>query len=53
AIDALEEDHEFLLAGDVFTEDLVETWIQLKRETEIAPMQAMVSPMEFELYYSV
>src|SRR5699024_5105203 len=53
AIDALEEDHEFLLAGDVCTEDLVETWIQLNRETEIAPMQAMVSPMEFQLYYSV
>ena len=53
AIDALEEDHDFLLAGDVFTEDIIQTWIQLKRETEIAPMEAMVSPKEFELYYSV
>lgn len=53
AIDALEADHEFLLAGDVFTQDIVDTWIQLKRETEIAPMEAAVSPKEFELYYSV
>ena len=53
AIDALEEDHDFLLAGDVFTEDIIQTWIDLKRETEIAPMEAMVSPKEFELYYSV
>lgn len=53
AIDALEEDHDFLLAGDVFTQDLIETWIRLKREEEIQPMQAYVSPKEYELYYSI
>lgn len=53
AMDAIEADHDFLLAGDVFTQDIIETWIDLKRETEIAPMEAMVSPKEFELYYSV
>ena len=38
ALNALEEDHEFLLAGDVFTEELIETWIAYKREMEIAPL---------------
>lgn len=31
-MDALEEDHDFLTAGDVFTDDLIETWIGLKRD---------------------
>src|SRR5699024_10192217 len=53
AIDALEEDHDFLLAGDVFTPDIIETWIELERDTEILPMQATVTPKEFDLYYSV
>ncbi|GAA3784728.1 type I glutamate--ammonia ligase [Micrococcus endophyticus] len=53
ALNALEEDHEFLLAGDVFTEELIETWIAYKREMEIAPLAARPNPYEFELYYSV
>ncbi|PXA76408.1 MULTISPECIES: type I glutamate--ammonia ligase [Auritidibacter] len=53
AIDALEEDHEFLLAGDVFSEDLINTWIDYKREYEINVLRAYVSPKEFELYYSI
>ena len=53
ALDALEEDHEFLLDGDVFTQDLVETWIRYKREQEIAPMRAYPHPYEFELYYNL
>ncbi|HEY9336863.1 MAG TPA: type I glutamate--ammonia ligase, partial [Kribbella sp.] len=52
-IDALEADHAFLLEGDVFTEDLIETWIDLKREQEIAPIQLRPHPHEFELYYDV
>src|SRR4029453_1952071 len=36
-IDRLEEDHEYLLEGGVFTPDLIETWIDLKRNTEITP----------------
>ena len=53
ALNALEEDHEFLLAGDVFTEELIETWIAYKREMEIAPLALRPNPYEFELYYSV
>ncbi|MFC6156314.1 type I glutamate--ammonia ligase [Kribbella jiaozuonensis] len=52
-IDSLEADHAFLLEGDVFTEDLIETWIDLKRESEIAPIQLRPHPHEFELYYDV
>ncbi|NED65031.1 type I glutamate--ammonia ligase, partial [Streptomyces sp. SID10244] len=50
-IDKLEEDHEYLTAGGVFTEDLIETWIALKRENEIEPVQIRPHPYEFALYY--
>ena len=53
ALVALENDHEFLLAGGVFTEDLIETWIDFKRENEILPMAQRPHPFEFELYYGV
>jgi glutamine synthetase len=53
ALRALEEDHEFLLAGDVFTEDLIQTWIDYKREHEILPLSIRPNPFEFELYYGV
>ncbi|UBH23711.1 type I glutamate--ammonia ligase [Micrococcus porci] len=52
ALNALEEDHEFLLAGDVFTEELIRTWIDYKREMELTPLAARPNPYEFELYYS-
>ena len=52
ALTALEEDHEFLLAGDVFTEDLIQTWIEYKRDVEILPLSIRPNPYEFELYYS-
>jgi glutamine synthetase len=52
-IDSLESDHEFLLAGDVFTPDLIETWVDLKRTNEIAPIALRPHPHEFELYYDV
>jgi glutamine synthetase len=51
ALSALEKDHEFLLKGDVFTEDLVQTWIDYKRENEITLLQRRPHPCEFELYY--
>jgi glutamine synthetase len=50
---ALESDHEYLLAGDVFTKDLIETWIDYKREKEIKPFAQRPHPYEFELYYGV
>jgi len=53
ALLALESDHQFLLEGGVFTEDLIETWIAMKRESEIAPMALRPHPYEFELYYGV
>jgi len=53
ALSALESDHEFLLAGGVFTQDLIQTWIEFKRENEILPMAQRPHPFEFELYYSV
>jgi glutamine synthetase len=51
ALDALEADHDFLLKGGVFTEDLIETWISLKREREIDPLRLRPHPYEFYLYY--
>ncbi|SUO93048.1 glutamate--ammonia ligase [Suttonella ornithocola] len=51
ALDALEADNAFLKAGDVFSEDLIDAYIALKRE-EVAKMRLQVHPMEFELYYS-
>ena len=49
----LEKDHEYLLEGDVFTPDLIETWIDWKRENEVAPIQLRPTPHEFELYYDI
>jgi glutamine synthetase len=53
ALDALEEDHEFLLKGGVFTEDLIETWIEYKRINERDPVRLRPSPHEFAMYYDV
>ena len=50
---ALEEDHEFLLAGDVFTEDTVRSWIEYKREFELKPLSVVPHPLEFSMYYGV
>lgn len=53
ALRALEEDHEFLLEGDVFTEDLIRTWIDYKMEHEIQPVRQRPHPYEFALYYDL
>jgi glutamine synthetase len=52
-IDRLEDDHDYLLEGGVFTPDLIETWIQLKRDNEISPLRLRPHPYEFALYYDV
>jgi len=52
-IDRLEADHEYLLEGGVFTPDLIETWIALKRTNEIDPLRLRPHPYEFSLYYDV
>lgn len=51
ALIALENDNEFLQAGGVFTQDLIDTWIDYKREYEIKPLQLRPNPYEFELYH--
>ncbi|MEK6566428.1 MAG: type I glutamate--ammonia ligase, partial [Bacteroidota bacterium] len=51
ALAALERDHDFLLRGDVFSEDVIETWIEYKMEKEVKPMQLRPHPYEFMLYY--
>jgi glutamine synthetase len=51
ALTALENDHEFLLKGDVFDEDVVQTWLDYKREKELAAMAQRPHPYEFYLYY--
>ena len=53
ALEALEQDHEFLLQGDVFTEDLIQTWIEYKRKFELEPLSLVPHPLEFQLYYGV
>lgn len=53
ALDALEADQDFLKAGGVFTDDLIETWISYKRENEIDPMRLRPHPWEFHLYYDI
>ncbi|OYO21614.1 type I glutamate--ammonia ligase [Enemella dayhoffiae] len=51
-LDTLEADHEYLLAGDVFTEDLIENWIDIKRE-DITALRLRPHPHEFEMYYDM
>jgi glutamine synthetase len=50
-LDALEEDHDFLMKGDVFTEDLLETWLDYKRTRELDEVRLRPHPYEFFLYY--
>ena len=51
ALDALENDHAFLLEGDVFTKDVIETYVNYKRENEVNPVNIQPHPHEFKLYY--
>jgi glutamine synthetase len=53
ALDHLEDDHEFLLKGNVFTKDAIETWIEYKRAAEIDPVRLRPVPHEFELYFDI
>lgn len=52
ALDALEADHEFLLAGDVFGEEMLQDWIKLKRREE-RELQLRPHPYEIEMYYDL
>ena len=53
ALDALERDHDFLLKGDVFTPDVLETWISYKRKREVDPVRLRPHPHEFALYFDI
>lgn len=53
ALQALEEDHDYLTEGGVFTPDLIDTWISYKRNYEILPIAQQPTPLEFELYYNL
>ena len=53
ALAALEADHEFLLQGGVFSEDLIAAWVEYKREREIDPVRLRPHPYEFHLYYDI
>ena len=50
-LDALEEDHDFLMKGNVFTQDLLETWLDYKRTNELDEVRLRPHPHEFYLYY--
>src|SRR5438876_1579085 len=52
-LDALQKDHEWLLQGDVFTPDVVETWLTYKRERELAAVNLRPVPYEFYLYFDL
>jgi len=53
ALGVLEEDHQFLLKGDVFTQVVIDRWISYKREVEIDEIRLRPHPYEFHLYYDV
>ncbi len=53
ALDALADDHDFLLRGDVFTPDVISTWIAYKRKHEADAIRLRPHPYEFCLYYDI
>src|SRR5919197_260 len=53
ALECLRRDHRFLLKGDVFTDDVIDTWIEYKQTKEVDPVRLRPNPMEFQLYFDV
>src|SRR5271169_789257 len=53
ALDCLRKDHKFLLKGDVFSADVIDTWIHLKTERELNAVRLRPHPMEFALYFDI
>ncbi|OGP31385.1 MAG: type I glutamate--ammonia ligase [Deltaproteobacteria bacterium GWC2_42_11] len=51
ALNALRDDHEFLLKGDVFTQDVIDTWVEYKIDKEVNPVKLRPVPYEFALYF--
>jgi glutamine synthetase len=52
-LEALEKDHDFLMQGDVFTQDLLDTWIAYKKKNEYDAVALRPHPYEFFLYYDI
>jgi glutamine synthetase len=52
-LDALEQDHDFLLKGDVFTRDVIEVWLEYKRKKEVDPIRLRPHPWEYALYFDI
>jgi len=53
ALQSLRDDHDFLLKGDVFTQDVIDMWIDYKTEAEVNPVRMRPVPEEFNLYYDI
>ena len=53
SLNELEKDHDFLLKGDVFSEELIETWIDYKMKNEVQAVNTRPHPYEFALYYDI
>ncbi len=53
SLEALKADHQFLLKGDVFTQDAIDMWIDYKTENEVNPIKLRPHPHEFYLYYDI
>lgn len=53
ALDALRNDHDFLLKGEVFTQDVIDMWINYKTNRELNPIKLRPVPYEFSLYYDI
>ena len=53
ACNALENDHDFLLKGDVFTADVIHYWIKYKRENEVDALRQRPHPFEFCMYFDI
>jgi len=52
-LNSLEADHDFLLKGDVFTKDVIETWLDYKRSKEVDAIRLRPHPYEFALYFDI
>jgi len=53
ALNALEKDHDYLLAGGVFTKDVIDVWLEYKRKREIDAVRMRPHPYEFYLYFDI
>lgn len=53
ALEALRDDHEFLTEGDVFTQDLIDVWLEMKMRDEVEPARIYPHPLEYQLYYDL